>query len=164
MDTSSFPTNPPRFSKDSLGGFERIQGLASFPHRFPRFVGAERPRRGRLPSQRADQNQPQDTTFPIFRKYYSLFSPCAHRGAPNKALTLTVPDRRRRSRAQADERARRRAETHAISRGEARRYRRLAGLGMVGARGIEPLTPSMSRKCSTAELSARRGCAARVAV
>src|ERR1700723_760680 len=26
---------------------------------------------------------------------------------------------------------------------------------MVGARGIEPLTPSMSRKCSTAELSAR---------
>jgi hypothetical protein len=25
----------------------------------------------------------------------------------------------------------------------------------VGARGIEPLTPSMSRKCSTAELSAR---------
>jgi hypothetical protein len=30
---------------------------------------------------------------------------------------------------------------------------------MVGTRGIEPLTPSMSRKCSTAELSARRGSA-----
>jgi hypothetical protein len=28
---------------------------------------------------------------------------------------------------------------------------------MVGARGIEPLTPSMSRKCSTAELSAQSG-------
>ncbi len=30
---------------------------------------------------------------------------------------------------------------------------------LVGTRGIEPLTPSMSRKCSTAELSARRGSA-----
>src|ERR1700675_2099393 len=33
---------------------------------------------------------------------------------------------------------------------------------MVGARGIEPLTPSMSRKCSTAELSALRATAQHV--
>src|SRR6516225_6987172 len=31
----------------------------------------------------------------------------------------------------------------------------IAGKSVVGARGIEPLTPSMSRKCSTAELSAQ---------
>jgi hypothetical protein len=31
---------------------------------------------------------------------------------------------------------------------------------MVGGRGIEPLTPSMSRKCSSAELTAQKACKA----
>ena len=34
---------------------------------------------------------------------------------------------------------------------------RMIGTRMVGGRGIEPLTPSMSRKCSSAELTARSG-------
>ena len=33
-------------------------------------------------------------------------------------------------------------------------YRLLLGFSVVGGRGIEPLTPSMSRKCSPAELTA----------
>ena len=54
-------------------------------------------------------------------------------------------------------RVRRLRRRRGFARGETRRAggSRRSAMEMVGARGIEPLTPSMSRKCSTAELSAQ---------
>ena len=46
---------------------------------------------------------------------------------------------------------------HRKPRGRADHVIDFCGWSMVGGRGIEPLTPSMSRKCSPAELTAPRG-------